>query len=490
MKLELSNFDLKATEKNTLAILVCEDKQINENRTINSFLKKVQEIEAFKGEKGEEMILYSPPDLGVHRVLIYGLGKSEKLSPETLRVAAGKAVRCGIRKKLDEIWFAAPSDRKTGMAMEAILEALMEGAFLGNHIYDAYKGEKKRTPVATLGIFAKAADAKKYADIVDRVTAVCQSTVLAREWVSIPANDKLPARYAEMVAKEAEAVGLTVRVMEEDALVEKGFGAILAVSKASDAPPRLVILEYKAEKAKETIAMVGKGVIFDSGGMSLKTGSGMETMKCDMAGSAAVAATLIAAARTKPNVNLIGVLPMVENMISGHAIHVGDIIKTYAGKTVEVLNTDAEGRLILIDAIAYAIEQYKPGITIDLATLTGACVIALGEKYAGIFSQDDDLVKALVTSAEKTHERCWPMPLPEDYKELLKSEFADISNMPSTRSGGAISAALFISEFVKDTRWAHIDIAGPAYIRKENAYCGAGGTGFGVRLLCDFLSKF
>jgi leucyl aminopeptidase len=212
-------------------------------------------------------------------------------------------------------------------------------------------------------------------------------------------------------------------------------------------------------------------------------------MKSDMSGAAAVAATLITAARLKAKINLIGAIPIVENMPSGKAIRPGDIIRSYAGKTVEIGNTDAEGRLILIDSMAYAIKRYKPQVLIDLATLTGACVVALGLKIAGVFSNDDDLAAAIAASGEKTHERCWQMPLPDDYKELLKSDFADINNMPSSRHGGAITAALFLAEFVDDTRWAHIDIAGPAYLKKENAYCGPGGSGFGVRLLIELLER-
>jgi leucyl aminopeptidase len=209
----------------------------------------------------------------------------------------------------------------------------------------------------------------------------------------------------------------------------------------------------------------------------------------DMAGAAAVAATLITAARLHLKHNIVGIIPIVENMPSGNATRPGDIIQSYGGKTVEIGNTDAEGRLILIDALSYAIKNYRPQTVIDLATLTGACIVALGEKIAGAFSFDDDLAENIILSGVNTHERCWRMPLPEDYKDLIKSDFADLNNVPATRAGGAITAALFLSEFVKDTSWAHIDIAGPAYAKKESAYCGVGGTGFGVRLLCDLLER-
>jgi len=212
-------------------------------------------------------------------------------------------------------------------------------------------------------------------------------------------------------------------------------------------------------------------------------------MKMDMSGAASVAAILITLSRLKHRFRVVGVIPVVENMPSGEAVRPGDIIKTYSGKTVEIGNTDAEGRLILADAMSYAVKMFKPDVLIDLATLTGACVVALGEKIAGVFSTEERLAKAIVKAGDAVGEICWPMPLFDDYKKLLKSEFADINNMSSTRWGGAITAALFLSEFVERTPWAHIDIAGPAYSKKADDYCGPGGTGFGVRLLIDFLNK-
>ncbi|NCC94700.1 MAG: leucyl aminopeptidase, partial [Opitutae bacterium] len=265
---------------------------------------------------------------------------------------------------------------------------------------------------------------------------------------------------------------------------------LLAVAAGSDNRPALAVLEHKPRGAKKTVVLVGKGVTFDSGGINLKpAGSQIEEMKMDMAGAAVVAATLITAARLKAKVHLVGVLPLVENMPSGRATRPGDIVKSFAGKTVEIGNTDAEGRLILIDALAWALKQYKPDAIVDLATLTGACVVALGEKIAGLFSGDDGLAENILAAAGCTGERCWRLPLPEDYKEQIKSDFADLSNTGATRWGGAITAALFLSAFVADARWAHLDIAGPAYSKKASDYAPAGGTGFGVRLLMDLLER-
>jgi leucyl aminopeptidase len=305
----------------------------------------------------------------------------------------------------------------------------------------------------------------------------------------MPSNDKTPERFTRSIVSQARRYGLKTRVLREKELRQNKFGALLAVAAGSRSKPSLVMLEHKPPKAKKTLALVGKGVTFDSGGLNIKTGGGMAGMKADMSGAAVVAATLITQARLKTRNHIIGAIPIVENMPSGTATRPGDIVRSHAGKTIEIGNTDAEGRLILIDAMSYVVKKHKPTVMIDLATLTGACVVALGERIAGVFTTDDQLSEAIQASGNKTHERCWPMPLPEDYKELLKSDFADLNNMPSARWGGAITAALFLAEFAGDTRWAHIDIAGPAYHKKGNAYCGPGGTGFGVRLLCDLINK-
>lgn len=487
--LKLKSLDLKTEKVPTLIIPVCEDERIHENKPLIPLIEKALELSEFKGESDDEVVFYSPPDTAVERVVLMGLGKREKLDAESFRKLCGKAVKQAIKKDLKEVLFAVPADGKTGLDFADLLKAMLEGACLGNHIFDRYKEEKKKKPLETIGFQLDSEIAGTHSALPEHVRAECKGTLLARDWVTLPANDKRPEMYADSVKQAAEAAGLSVTVLDEAALAEKGFGAMLAVAQGSEAKPRLVILEYRAEGAGKTVALVGKGVTFDTGGLNLKISGSMTDMKTDMAGSAAVAGALIAVADLKPDCNVIGLLPLVENMPSGTAIRPGDIIRSYSGKTVEIGNTDAEGRLILIDTLAYAVDTYQPDTIIDLATLTGACLMALGEKFAAVFSHDDALAEAIVAAGVQTHERCWRMPLPEDYKELLKSEFADIGNMPSTRWGGAITAALFLSEFVKDARWAHIDTAGPVYDKKGNAYSPPGGTGFGVRLICNLLGR-
>ncbi len=487
--LHLKSVDLKKTKTETLVIQVCEDTQIYDNSAIVSIINKAKKLKEFKGEKNDEVILFSPLEIKAERVILLGLGKLDKIDLEVLRTVAGKAVKKCIKKNLSQVLIVVPSDKKIKIDMSRILMSLMEGSFLGNHIYDKYKKEKKQKALKAINFLVEPDTAKAFRKLPVQVEAVSKGTILAREWVNTPSNDKKPEQFARSIATPARKAKLKVNILTEKDLKQKKFGAMLAVAQGSRSKPCMVSLEYKPKNFKTTVALVGKGVTFDSGGINLKPTGSLETMKMDMGGAATVAAALIATAGLKPNIRVIGVLPIVENMPSGDATRPGDIVKSFSGKTVEIGNTDAEGRLILADAISYALKKYKPKVLIDMATLTGACVVALGEKIAGLFSFDNDLSEIIVDSGDNTHERCWRLPMPEDYKELLKSDFADINNMSNTRWGGAITAALFLSEFVSDTRWAHIDIAGPAYIKKENAYCPAGGTGFGVRLICEVIEK-
>jgi leucyl aminopeptidase len=487
--LSLKSADLQKQKIDTLVVPVCEDKKIQDDSIINAIIKKALSLKEFKAEKGDEVTLYDLTDLNTKRVIFAGLGKLKKIDRETLRASCGEIVKKCITAGLEAIWVAVPSAQKLKMEIPDIVEALMEGAALANHLFDKYKGEKKKKPLKQINFLVKPEAMSKLRRIAPRVNTICAGTILAREWISTPSNEKTPEHFTRLIVSQARKHGLKARVLREKDLKQQKFGALLAVAAGSQSKPSMVILEHKPAGAKKTLALVGKGVTFDSGGLNLKTGGSMAGMKADMSGAAAVAATIITLARLKTKSHLIGAIPIVENMPSGKATRPGDIVRSYAGKTVEIGNTDAEGRLILIDAMSYVAKKHKPQVIIDLATLTGACVVALGEKIAGVFTPDDRLAEAIIASGNKTHERCWQMPLPEDYKELLKSDFADLNNMSSTRWGGAITAALFLSEFSGDTRWAHIDIAGPAYHKKGNAYCGPGGTGFGVRLLCDLIAK-
>ncbi len=483
--------DIETHKTPALVIPVCQDRRIHSRKSITALLRRAEHLEEFKGRPEDAVTFYAPEGVSAERVILMGVGKYAELTTESFRAMAGKAVGRCLSGGLENLLMVAPDAAKTGLDPVDTAEALLEGAFLANHPFDDYKKDKDRRPLSAIGLFVDGKSANAMESLPEKVRLICGGTVLARRWVSMPSNDKTPPALANAIAERGEKEGLKVTVMDEKELAANGFGAIMAVGAGSDNPSRLVVLDLNPEKAKRTVALVGKGVTYDSGGLNLKTGEGMRNMKSDMAGAAAVAAALLTLARRPPAMRVVGVMPLVENMPSGRATRPGDIIRTYSGKTVEIGNTDAEGRLILADALAWTIDQYRPEIVVDLATLTGACVIALGEKLSAVFSDDDALAAAIVEAGAHVHERCWRMPMPADYKEMIKSDFADIGNMPSARWGGAITAALFLSEFVdrEKTRWAHIDIAGPAYNSKAGAYCGPGGSGFGARLLCDLLER-
>ena len=487
--LEFKAVNLKRAKVDTLVVPVCEDGDLHSEGPLTSLVAAAKSKAEFSGKSGDCVTLFLPENTRIERAVFFGLGKSDKLSGETFRSFAGRAVTFCVNAGLPAMTIATPSAAAIKLDAPTLFKTLMEGSCLGNHIFDRYKQDEKKKPLRKVVLMATPAQKKAYAPLAESVEGICAASVMAREWVTTPSNDKRPAAFAGMIEKAAKAEGLKVRIMDERWLKQQKFGAMLAVAQGSNAKPRLAIVEYAPRGAKKTVVFAGKGVTFDSGGINLKPSGSIETMKMDMAGAAAVAGAMLAVARIKPDVRVVGIMPLVENMLSGTAIRPGDIIRSYAGKTIEIGNTDAEGRLILIDAMAWAVHKYKPDTMVDLATLTGACVVALGEKIAGVFSKDSQLAEAIVAAGEATHERCWQLPLPDDYLDLLKNDFADLNNVSSGRWGGAITAALFLSEFVGDTRWAHIDIAGPAWSKKASDYCGAGGTGFGVRLLCDLLER-
>jgi leucyl aminopeptidase len=300
-------------------------------------------------------------------------------------------------------------------------------------------------------------------------------------------------RHLEAVARQvAEDNGLTINVMDEIAIANEGLGGLAGVAAGSDEPPRLIELAYEPAggAARATVVLVGKGITFDSGGLSLKTGEGMMTMKCDMGGAAAVISAMSAMPAVAPKVRVVGLAACTENLPSGKAIKPGDVLKIRNGKTVEVLNTDAEGRLVLADALSLAVEA-EPDAIIDLATLTGACVVALGREIAGLMGNDDDLVEQVSAAAERAGEPMWHLPLPDRYRKHIDSDVADIKNIGATGQAGTLSAGLFLKEFVDDRPWVHLDIAGPAFRSEgEDGYLAKGGTGFGVRTLLELVSNY
>lgn len=473
-----------------LVIPVWESSTDHWNAKVAEWIHTATAVSEFSGKKGEHQLRYGISGARSPRTLFQGLGKAEGDPFEGLRRAAGKGVKSAIDRKLGDVTIVLPALDALAVSEAEVLEALAEGALLSNTVSDRFKTDGDTpAPVGNLRIAVRSPKTTRLKTQLKRVEPVCRATLLARDWVNTPSNHKRPESLAAEIRRTADRAGLKASVLGRERLRRLKMGALLAVGEGSDSRPALVVLEHRPKGATRTVVLVGKGITFDTGGYNIKPTGSMETMKIDMAGAAAVAATLIAAPALDLKCNLIGLLPLAENMVSAEAYRPGDVIQTYAGKTVEIGNTDAEGRLVLADAMAYAAKRFKPDLMIDLATLTGACVVALGESIAGVFSPHDALRSAIQQAGEAVNERCWPMPLPDDYRERLKSDTADLRNIGRSRWGGAILAALFLSEFVGETRWAHIDIAGPAAAKKGTAYCGPGGTGFGVRLLCRLLSN-
>jgi leucyl aminopeptidase len=416
-------------------------------------------------------------------IVAVGLGKEdqggERARLESLRRAAGSAVRALTGGKTQSIALSLPA------ADAAATEAVALGALLGRYSFTRYRangsdGAEAPTP-PSLTVLSRAAGAE---DAVRRAQALADGMVLVRDLVNTSPSHLYPEIFAAEAARVAEAAGLTIEILDDEALADGGYGGITGVGQGSIHPPRLVRLAYRHPGASKTVVFAGKGITFDSGGLSLKPPKAMEAMKSDMGGAAAVLGALQAIATLKPEVNVVGYLPMAENMPGGRAQRPSDVITIFGGKTVEVLNTDAEGRLVLADALARSAED-TPDLIIDVATLTGAQLIALGPRVAGVMASNDDLAAAVAETARQAGEQAWPMPLPEELRKGLDSTVADIANVAGERWGGMLVAGLFLKEFVPDgARWAHVDIAGPAFHEGEPyGYTPKGGTGAAVRML-------
>ncbi|MDQ0990471.1 leucyl aminopeptidase [Streptomyces sp. V3I7] len=447
-------------------------------------LAGVLETLGASGAEGELTKLPAPAGFKAPIVLAVGLGdkpaKGASYDADALRRAAGAAARALAGSK--KAAFALP------VADADAAGAVAEGVLLGAYAFDAYKqnggkADNGKAPLAEAVLLGGKGRDKAYKAAVERATKVVEELNRARDLVNTPPNDLDPAAFAALAETAAKEHGLKVQVLDEKDLVKGGYGGILGVGGGSASTPRLVKLSYTNPKAKKHLALVGKGITYDSGGISLKPAGHNETMKCDMAGAAAVFAAVVAAARLGLEVNVTGWLALAENMPSGSAVRPGDVLRMYSGKTVEVLNTDAEGRLVLADAL-WAASAEKPDALIDVATLTGAMMVALGSRTFGIMANDDEFRSTIHETAEQVGEPAWQMPLPEHLRKGMDSATADIANM-GERMGGGLVAGLFLREFVADgITWAHLDIAGPAFNEQSPfGYTPKGGTGSAVRTL-------
>ncbi|GAA2600498.1 leucyl aminopeptidase [Streptomyces axinellae] len=459
------------------------------------------------GGEGEVTKLPAPADgLKSPVVVAVGLGqapdKKGAYEPETLRRAAGAAARALAGTK--KAGFALPAGDAESVA------AVAEGALLGAYSFTAYRGKEdkarpqknekdqksqkakgagKDAPLAEIALLGAKPRDKAHKAAADRALVLAEEVHRARDLVNTPANGLNPKTFAAEAKAAAKEHGLTVEVLDEKALAKGGYGGILGVGVGSAQPPRLVRIGYTHPKAKKSVALVGKGITYDSGGISLKPAGHNETMKCDMSGAAAVFAAVVAAARLGLKANVTGWLALAENMPSGSATRPGDVLTMYSGKTVEVLNTDAEGRLVLADALTRACEE-KPDALLDVATLTGAMMVALGSRTFGIMANDDAFRTAVHEAAEEAGEGAWPMPMPAHLRKDIDSPTADIANVGG-RMGGGLLAGVFLNEFVTEgTAWAHLDIAGPAFNEAAPfGYTPKGGTGSAVRTLVRLVER-
>jgi leucyl aminopeptidase len=468
MKVSVSQSEPSAVDADLVAIGLCEGEELP--------AELVSARGATDAKGGFKKLTTIHPEQPA-RVLVAGLGKRDELDAERLRIASALVAKEAGKLGASSLAWALPD----GDEQEAFAEGIVTGTILGSYSFDQFKSKDSDDPEPTLESLTLLGP-ESVAEAAETARVCAEAQNHARDLQSLPSNVATPSylgRRAREIASAYPAVRVDVLGREE--IAEKKMGGLVAVSQGGPEEPKLIVLRYEKGGTGETLGFVGKGVTFDTGGISLKTPGGMHEMKMDMSGAAAVLGAVRAIAELGLAVNLIAVIPSTENMPSGTAIKPGDIITQYNGKTVEINNTDAEGRLILADALAYAIEQGADRV-VDIATLTGAVMIALGSTYAAVIGNDDDLAGQIEGVGEETGELVWRLPLHPEYKALMKGTFADLTNAAAKRKAGTISAAGFLEEFVGDTPWAHLDIAGTAW-DVGRAYTGNDASGFGVRLL-------
>jgi leucyl aminopeptidase len=474
MKIHLEQKPVETLECDALIALTFEGKP---NERFKDSLSDVYSSGEITGKVFEMTVVHHPRGFKAQRLLLAGAGPAEKFTSAELRRVSSAALRHLKSRSLRNIvmWLESP----TG-APEHV-QAAVEGAMLGDYEPDRYKSDKKDVKVVDAFTVAVPGGGAELSRAADRGRIVAEAQNFARELSTEPANKLTPTSLAESARQMAVAHGLECEVLDQDRMRQLGMGSLLGVAMGSAEPPALIILRYRPANPKGVthLGLVGKGVTFDTGGISIKPADGMEKMKYDMSGGAAMIGAMRALAQLKPSIPVTALIPAVENMPGSRAQRPGDIVTSLSGKTIEVINTDAEGRLILADALTYA---RGLGCThlVDAATLTGAIVVALGSIHIGAFGTDDRLVERVLESARAAGEKMWRMPLDDDYKEQLKSPFADIANVGG-RPGGSITAALFLSEFAEKTPWVHLDIAGTAWLDEAKPYMSKGPVGVGVR---------
>lgn len=459
-------------------------------------LKELMDDRDFTGDAKSVLIVPVAGHKNIKNLLFIGIGKKDTdkyMTLEFYRRAVGVLVRNADRINAKKVAVELPSAKRFGIELEELAKETALTAQLAAYYFTEFHTDKKQYHPAQFELSIVNDDAKAVTAGLKEADIIAQATNLARHWIDSPPCVVTPPHLADEAKKIAKKYDLTFTVFNEKQIIEMGMGGLAGVSRGSDRDCQFVIMEYNCgKKTAPTIALVGKGITFDSGGLSLKPAQSMETMKEDMSGAAAVIATMQAIAQLKPKVNVVALTPISENLPSGKATKPGDILHFYNGKTAEIKNTDAEGRLILADALSYAVKHYKPDAMIDIATLTGACSYALGPFFTGLMSQHPELAKKVEQAAERSGDRVWPLPFHDDFKPAIKSAVADICNIGTpTYRAGAVTAGFFLQHFVGDVPWVHLDIAGTAFdVPDIPYYRSASATGVGVRLFVDLLMNW
>lgn len=481
MHISVKNVSEADCSCDALILLFSEDGPHPYGKAGSAIAKLVSRVwkKEFHGKDQEVLLMHAPDGIRPERLLFVGLGKKDDISRERVRRSGGRALAylrdLGIRRPALSTKFLS--------SLRQSPADFAEGALLGLYQFDAYLSEKTDKKIAGLTVLCRpSADLDRRIRYVKTVGA---ASAFAKDLINTPANDMTPSDMAG-AARSLKGKSLSVKVLGKKELEKLGMGAYLAVASGSKEPPRFIVLEYRGAR-KSPVVLVGKSITFDSGGISLKPSEGMEKMKYDMAGGAAVMGVVKAAAELKLPVHLVGLLPATENLPGGAAVKPGDVVRSFSGKTIEIVNTDAEGRLVLADALGYA-ARFKPRAVIDIATLTGACAIALGGEAVAMMGNDRALLDAFRKSGDDTYERVCEMPLYEEYKEYLKSDVADIKNVGG-RIGSLMASAYFLNEFAGQIPWVHLDIAGTAWIEKDRPYIPKGASAIGLRLILNVIER-
>jgi len=459
------------------------------DRALGGMISAVGERGDLRGKEGESVTLYPAGGAAAAiRVLLVGVGKPDAVTPEKLRRAGGTAAKQAAKARASAVTFALP---RTSLEVQAAARAVAEGVVLGAYTFTELKSRADDAPPpAELTelelVVAQAADEAPAAEGARVGATVASAENFARNLGNLPGNVVTPTRLAEVAKDISQRFAMKLTVLGPKEMEAEGMGALLAVARGSDEEPRLIVLEHRGGAADERpLVLVGKGLTFDAGGISIKPAQGMEDMKFDMCGGAAVLGAMHAIGELEVRANVVGIVPSSENLLGGRAMKPGDIFRAASGKTIEVVNTDAEGRLILADALHYA-KRFDPVAMLDAATLTGACVIALGHQASGIMGNDEGLLEEVRAAGERSGERCWPLPMYDEYRDQIKSDYADIKNSGG-RPAGTITAGWFLREFVADVPWVHLDVAGTAYGDGKLSYLTKGSTGAPTRLFVEWV---